>query len=589
MEGETRTTVEEEPKLANPIRILYFLNGATLALPSTALMAILNDVVQIPLNLLAAYGVIAFMPFSFKPLYSYLSTWLCQQGYLSMSMLMAILLIMSGITTFLSGFVPKDGVIICFLIAFVRGIAVAFPEFLLGTFLVKQARKHSADPIVSNEYHQANRENHTSTEEEYQNNLEFSSFKKLASIYQSQASMSRNVGSFLASLVSFIIYFSNKSDSLSIKNLRLMLLVAGLLPVGGAMVVLYNDYITHETVSQHLKKRKRSELTYDEILLNDISQHRSDATTLENSLASEPQLDDNVESEMCAAKVDDVSTVGYNTYDKKLMIILQTLLIWVVLQSTFVGNSSFDFIWKIGFGIIVFIAILIMREIADNSAKSLFQHKIVLYLILKQAIPDLSFIWSSYIYFLFGTRPAFLQLLSVLSSVGMVLGSGLYNRYLSVWRVKNSIMITTLFSSIATLLHLVLTNAWKDVDYLSNFHVGAAIALALLSSACSEAEFIPSVIIATSNILSSDERDANSGMNGESCEIKECDDKDVFDSMQYSAYISFIDFGSQIGAWVSIPIIEMLHLSRDNWSALFYFVIICTVMNILSLALIACI
>ena len=59
--------------LPKPLLFLYALNGATLSLPSLALTAIVNDRAAIPVELLSAYGAVAFLPFSLKPLYGYLS------------------------------------------------------------------------------------------------------------------------------------------------------------------------------------------------------------------------------------------------------------------------------------------------------------------------------------------------------------------------------------------------------------------------------------------------------------------------------------------------------------------------------------
>merc|ERR1712238_627943 len=46
--------------------------------------------------------------------------------------------------------------------------------------------------------------------------------------------------------------------------------------------------------------------------------------------------------------------------------------------------------------------------------------------------------------------------------------------------------------------------------------------------------------------------------------------------MQYASFLSCIDFGAQIGDWISVPIIAAFGISRDNnWDGLDRFVVMC--------------
>jgi hypothetical protein len=57
-------------KLPTPIRILYGLNGMTEAFPTLALVAMVNDRIEIPISFVPAYFAVSFLPYSLKPLYA---------------------------------------------------------------------------------------------------------------------------------------------------------------------------------------------------------------------------------------------------------------------------------------------------------------------------------------------------------------------------------------------------------------------------------------------------------------------------------------------------------------------------------------
>ena len=576
---EQETEQNNPNNLVVPIRTLYFLNGATLALPSTAFMAIVNDVVDMPLDLLAAHGAVAFMPFSFKPAYSYLSTSMCERGYISMPMLMASLLAMSGIVTFLTGLIPKDGVTLCFLVAFIRGITIAFPEFLLGTFLVKQARKCS--PCLEQSVLPNNRDVTLNIENESHQSID--NFEKLASIYQSQASMYRNLGSLIASIVSIVIYFLIGRDSLSLRTIRILLLATGLLPIIAASIVLRNEWITegyNEDVST-------SNVVYKGIRDNDLNTEStlqlvdtSDDLALGLDVRKEGEIE-NVSH--LSEGLENSSRAEFSLCDRNLMILFQILLIWVGLQSILTRTYLSKIVWELVLGLLVCALLYIVLKIIAQKEKSMFQQGIVIYLILKHAIPDISFIWSSYTFFLFESNPAILQILSVLSSVGVVVGSGIYSKHLARWEIKKTVKVTTLVSSVVILLHIQLANKWKNVGNLNNVTISTVIVLGFFSAASFEAEFIPSVIIATAALQISDKKIFNDTNSNSVPERTKNDD--AMDSLQYGSYISFIDFGSQVGAWISIPLINMFEISRDDWSPLLYILVIYSFLKILSLTL----
>ena len=97
--------------LPNPLRILFAFNGAIFILPNLALLSIVNNRASIPPPYLPVYGAISFLPWSIKPLYAFLSTWITsQRRWVQRPTLIAMLLCASGLSFWGTAFIPKDGI-----------------------------------------------------------------------------------------------------------------------------------------------------------------------------------------------------------------------------------------------------------------------------------------------------------------------------------------------------------------------------------------------------------------------------------------------------------------------------------------------
>lgn len=204
--------------LSRPLWWLYFIHGGfTPALPTMALLYLMNTYIQMPLSLLPTYGALAFLPYSLKPLYATLSVlpwnndnncFCCrflhrqrqqssssslqngQRRYLgneedgsTSQFLLTILLVSSSSLFFATAFIPQHHGSCWFLVlGFCRGVCMAWPEFLLELFLLDHCCRCCG--CGSND------------EEEY---------KIAAARLQAQAATARNIGSILAFLVGWII------------------------------------------------------------------------------------------------------------------------------------------------------------------------------------------------------------------------------------------------------------------------------------------------------------------------------------------------------------------------------------------------
>lgn len=141
---------EHSISLPWPLRILFAVNGASLQLPSLALLSIVNDRAAIPPTYLPAYGAIAFLPYSLKPLYATLTSAIAggkredqQHGASSdrLRLLLAVLLGLNGFAFIGTDlFVPANGIIACFAWGFLRGLASSWPDFLLGLAVIETAQ-----------------------------------------------------------------------------------------------------------------------------------------------------------------------------------------------------------------------------------------------------------------------------------------------------------------------------------------------------------------------------------------------------------------------------------------------------------------
>ena len=545
---------DDDPRqLPRSLLFLFSLNGIVLALPTVALMEIVNNRVAIPLEYLPAYGAVAFMPASLKPLYSYIISQVLARKVMPMQWFLAMLLVLSGVLTAATSFVPKDGVVICFVVAFFRAVATAFPEFFLGTILVGFARKNSVEDgdCVG-----------TEGEGDVTSMASFS-FYKASSLYQSQAASARNLGSFLASAFCAVAYFFiSSSDGLSYEAVCGFLFAAGCFPLLGAAVVLYPKFAVN---------------LYLQSMHSENSNHRNsyNAANHENAHYENEEVDasvnispsgliplggsENKASHLPLHKNDDTLTSSsspdsnISSWDIMFLFCLQALLVWMGLYNLFKGMTN---VWGTIFTILIALMTVIVFRARASSRSSFFLQGSTLYLVLKQALPDMGGVWSAYSYFLFSQRPTTLQILFITSSASMFMASWFYSKFFAFLKIKKTIVLGTIGSALVTLSHICLTQAWRYIDDYLFEYICSFVLLSFVSGFIFEIEFIPSIVLATTNIqLSSGEYHRiyhNSLENSEGDQhFSKQTSKNGCDSFRYGTLVSCIDFGDQIGAWLS--------------------------------------
>ena len=290
-----------------------------------------------------------------------------------------------------------------------------------------------------------------------------------------------------------------------------------------------------------------------------------------------------------------------------------------------------------------------------NSTKPVPPRRLGMYLILHHSVPISAFLMYSYLYTVFVAEPLFLQILSMAGTAASTGATWVYGRYLATqystgWSMIRLIAVLSIVVAVISLLDVLVVHTvvaqqqvdWADDDdddddasstkFTTRIRLYCLVFLVrVVTSFSGEIGFMPSVVLATTNVVKSDrnneldssndrdlvEEEGSEGDNNDDTEgnsipmndymealastptleetrILHQDEQDehvvtaapVYDeSMQYASFVSCIDFGAQVGDWLSVPIIAALGVSRDNgWENLDWFIAICAIGRIASIA-----
>ena len=221
--------VAVDPSLPLVLKLLFGLNGLSLSLLTLPIMYILNTRVAVPLSYLPAYGAIAFLPYSLKPMYAYLcGVWATtkqqpsngspprsdgnydnnntiessmiqnqrnnnhnQNHHYRYLSLFRWLLACNSLCTLLFATIPKGGsVVAVFVVAFLRGVSDSWAEFCLGLTLIDHARLGMN--VDSGQSH---------------------NYQTTVSGFQAQAATAGNLGAWLASLITCLVLVGRRFAS----------------------------------------------------------------------------------------------------------------------------------------------------------------------------------------------------------------------------------------------------------------------------------------------------------------------------------------------------------------------------------------
>jgi hypothetical protein len=258
---------------------LYVLNGLTLAMFMLPMMYIVNTRVQVPVAYLSTYGSVAFLPYSFHPIYAYLSSsplvqiprrwrrgsdvaggdggrdsFLVDWRLPPRHWVLLTLLVMNSVCLFVYASVPPGGIILIFVAAFFKGMFDAWSELCLGLTLMDTGKSRAAEAAASS----ANltttssivQHDHSNTIPHPTTPTATATYDKIVSRFQAQAATARNVGSMIGGTITFLVFLQRylKIDGdpveqqLSGAVANGLLILTGILNGMGAIVAfLYRD------------------------------------------------------------------------------------------------------------------------------------------------------------------------------------------------------------------------------------------------------------------------------------------------------------------------------------------------------------
>ncbi|VEU33778.1 unnamed protein product [Pseudo-nitzschia multistriata] len=515
----SETTVSLPPIL----RLLFGLNGLALSLLTLPIMYILNTRVEVPLPYLPAYGAIAFLPYSLKPMYAYASGLLAveapneetgspttfaesnansnsqyRNGYRHLRLFSA-LLTCNSVCTLLFACIPKGGVIAVLVVAFFRGITDSWAEFCLGLTLIDHARARASEETSS-------------------------PYDTTVSKLQAEAATAGNLGAWLASFVTCLLFAvryavahnnddggDEHSQQLSggVAN-ALVFVTASMQLMGAFAVFLYNNgrlastrlFVTNLVGGyRELRTTASAQFTSEDDTENDriglFTNHLTAAPTELDSLRDEESshpsyssLEDLAHNEDSLSSTstgnsnsvsapDIVSATSYisgtagrsptKLFHWILVVLLQCILVIIALKGPIVEWSS-HFLWSVSMGTLLCCIILTVLALFCGKAKngnSQQTLRVGLYLVLRNAVPSDSAIIASFFYSLFGeSQPFVLQLLGFLGMGVGSLSSLSYTKFFSTRFSTGRPLLclmggTVLMASVASLLNIAVFREYQ--------------------------------------------------------------------------------------------------------------------------------
>ena len=555
---ESRSPSEPKTCLSKLIRILFGLNGFSLSLEQLALMYVVDTQVHLQLKYLPLYGAVAFLPYSFKSTYGYLS-----QGK-ARHKLFAMLLIGNSICLIWTSFISSNGIFLLFFLAFMRGITDSWAELLLGLTLIDQAKQYTVD-----------NQNH------------FQNYNSLASHFQAQAATMRNLGSLLGTLltalITYLILRGDRTFSIGTELGRgisntLLISTAVFQMMGACASLLYKENFEAPTKSN--TRFQPINQNDDEPSVADVEDSASweDDPSFSPLAIDEEQEDDEDDIDQALSDtLSDLSGQARSTRHSSrlnwaLMGLLQLLLVVLAFQKIILDEISPPALNLIFFSLLLGLIVTAFVTWKSNHwAKS---HQVGLFLILRSAIPSEKMILSFFLYSLFKSTPLKYQIIYMICLLMNALASWSYERFWSRYSSGSPFVMviagTTVLASLVSLSNMLVVNS-SSSQYI--FLIAASAQAA--SYFFNEWAFLPHVVLATTSLSLS--RDSNRHRNEEN--------GSKFDA-EYGSLVSCLDFGDQIGALLTGLIIAMLDINRlNNWHNLDKLILICSVARIVSLVL----
>lgn len=639
-EATIRETEHATRDLPRFLYLLYILNGLTLSLFMLPMMYVVNTRVQVPVAYVSTYGSVAFLPYSFKPIYAYFSSspeiriplpLIGNSNSLRFQLpsrhtVYITLLIVNSVCLFLYACIPPGGVVLIFVVAFFKGVSDSWSELCLGLTLIDIGQERANRNVV----------------EMPANTVtcpEAMTYDKIVSRFQAQAATARNIGSVIGGFITLLVFLQRYMDaqrnmdhnteqlSGSVAN-GLLFLTSGVDLIGACVAMLCRNAFQQP----HGIERSPSNASFSILQQNDDHFDDEDLQGNANRLGATPRetlnnnfcntiegngllLHDDRSYHSCSGSEEEVSfrdegsTVTTSNFDQNetngqemvrsraslaAIVALQLIIVTIVLKDP-VSTWTSSFIWKIlvTATTIAFVAALSVL-LCNNSWK--FCHRVGLFLILRNAIPSDAMVISSYTYWIFQSQPIVLQSLSVLSLVVRMASSWSYEK---LWaKFSKGRALVTLIGFLALLAGLSswlnIAVYWKyeavvstttDNDHIVKVMFGITALATAATTFFSEWAFLPEVILASVTAgrnendtrIQAQEGETQSGVTTESRHPSS-----VTTAVEYGSLIACIEFGDQLGSLAAAPIVTALGISREhNFQKMDEFLLICSISTII--------
>jgi hypothetical protein len=161
------------------------------------------------------------------------------------------------------------------------------------------------------------------------------------------------------------------------------------------------------------------------------------------------------------------------------------------------------------------------------------------------------------------------------------------------------IICTTVVASLFSLLDILVTKLDTNDNQWKMF--ATVLVTSIFTTFSNEWSFLPSVILATTAVNVEEDDQSNSqltpdkesedpeaNVSYQQMKVAWCECKGPVASigMQYGALISCLDFGDQIGSWLTLPLVAALGISRANdWENMGTFILTTALLSLMPLAL----
>lgn len=596
-DGYETAISQHTPRLPLPLSILYGMYGLTMSLPMLPMMYILNTRVALPLSVLPTYGALSFMPYSFKPLYAYVSS------FFPRHLLLCIGWACCALATLGWTWVPS--VTWVFVLGIVHGVVMAWSGFLLGLTLLETAQCH----LLKQNSIDIDSANHGGA-----------AFETAASLFQSQAATARNIGSFLASILTLLIFGIGQRDQSQWSGL----LVNGIFwATAGCHLISFFVVLGHrDTFSSDYSLRTSRTTPSSTVQATMQLPIRDDGRLTYSSLeVSEGYSDEDVsdaDSEETLERQEQSSPT--NKFNLFAVGFLQVSVILLALKGpihTLVSDHLYILPVVAGVAIVGLLLLFLWLCIGNTGLRILKEARqgwgmssmAGLVLILRHAVPSSFAVYNAFLYHCFQTQPAWLQIFSLAGSVTLTLASWSYQKLFAPHfshgrKLIHFMMVTTFVTYASNNLFAVVVNTHRDDRSLEAqpLFPWLVLSIKVLTSFPMEWNFLPSVVLATVSIPGAE--NATRGVQNDTAsnlrnmEMNEEDEQQgtpaesvpttvptvsSATNVAYGSLISCIDFGDQIGAILSTPIVSALGITRENnWRNLDSMIHICSGIGVLS-------